>query len=74
VGAHDNFFELGGHSLFAARLLSRIRGAFEVALPLEAVFEAPTVAELAARVAAVEWAKGPAPGAEHAAERLEIEI
>ncbi|HEX8273730.1 MAG TPA: amino acid adenylation domain-containing protein, partial [Longimicrobiaceae bacterium] len=60
VGATESFFDLGGHSLLATRVISQVRRVFGVEVPLRALFEGPTVAELAGRVEEIRRAGAPA--------------
>lgn len=50
IGRHDNFLELGGHSLMGLRMLTRLRKTYHMSLPIELIFNAPTVAQLAAAI------------------------
>jgi amino acid adenylation domain-containing protein len=52
VGVHDNFFELGGHSLAATRVIAQVVKEFRLEIRLRDMFQAPTVAEMAAVISA----------------------
>jgi amino acid adenylation domain-containing protein len=68
IGSHDNFFELGGDSLRGTQVLTRIREIYAVDLPLESLFDAPTVEGLAALIKA-----GTRPDSPPARRTLELE-
>jgi len=51
IGINDNFFELGGHSLKAVQLANRVGTQFQLKLPVRTIFESPTIAGLAERIA-----------------------
>ena len=58
VGRDDDFFALGGHSLLATQLISRVRKAFRIEIPLRVVFNHPTVHALAAEIDKVQAQAG----------------
>lgn len=52
IGIHDNFFALGGHSLLSTQIIARARKTFQLDLSLRALFDFPTIAQLAQEIAA----------------------
>ncbi len=75
VGRDDNFFELGGHSLSATRVNTRLRRRFELALPLQSLFQYPSLSALAAHLDASRIDRGePARAADHRADHRELDL
>jgi FkbH-like protein len=71
IGIHDNFFKLGGQSLLGTRILSRVMQETGVALRLQHLFDAPTVASIADLVRTLQAGKRekPSPGVLSGGER-----
>ena len=58
VGIHDPFLELGGHSLLATQIIARVINIFRVDVPVRALMEASTVAEMSSLIVAHESSPG----------------
>jgi len=75
IGVDDNFFEMGGHSLLATGVLSRVRSAFNVSIPLRTIFETPTIRQLSGHLETLLWVvAGKSAPADETGEREEIEL
>jgi len=75
IGIDDNFFELGGHSLLATAVLARTGQAFELAVALRVIFDAPTVRALSEHVDNLLWASQRVlPADAESEEREEVEL
>jgi hypothetical protein len=65
VGVHDHFLKIGGDSISATRIVSRVNRVFGAALPLRVIFDAPTIASLAARLSETPRHDAPKAGTHH---------
>ena len=74
IGIHDHFTSLGGDSLLAIRTIAHLRRDLAVALPVRAMYEMGTVAELARYVDALRWAADGERPADMASAQLETGV
>ncbi len=59
VGREANFFDLGGHSLLATQVIARVRERLQVEIPMQRLFEYPTVVQFAGQIEAVKQTAEP---------------
>ena len=57
LGINDNFFDLGGHSLLATKLVSRVRKAFDIDIPLRVLFKMLTISDMSKYIDTIEKAR-----------------
>jgi amino acid adenylation domain-containing protein len=74
IGVEDDFFEMGGHSIQAAQIMTRLRAAFPLDLPLRLLFQSPTVKGLAAAIDALAWTAGRSAASSGGGSREEFEL
>jgi acyl carrier protein len=76
IGVHDNFFDIGGNSLSAIRILARMRDRLGVSIAVIDLFEAPTIAGVAAFIerctGVMEFMNAEPAGREEAREEIEL--
>jgi acyl carrier protein len=72
VGVEENFFEMGGHSLLTTQVISRIRQALAVEIPVRMLFERPTISGLAESIETIIWLNHSTDHDRHDYERGEV--
>jgi thioester reductase-like protein len=72
ISIHDNFFQLGGHSLSAVQLIAKIRDELSLNLPMQSIFQHPTIFQLADFI--LSWQEDTRAGQDNEVSRLDQDI